>query len=178
MSRFVLSHTLPALLLCALAAAAGCQREAEPAPAGALPELTGEVLGPKPGPGKAPSKVDNPFGMEPNVLTEGRRLFVWYNCYGCHGGRAGGGMGPSLRDAAWMYGNADQDIFNSISQGRPHGMPAWGLVLPDEQIWKLTAYIKSMGTAMEPKKPPENPVFPKPPPRRDVKGVRAGGGPN
>jgi cytochrome c oxidase cbb3-type subunit III len=142
------------------------------------PDVPGRILGPKPGPGKARSAVDNPYGDDPAVLTDGRRLFLWFNCYGCHGGRAGGGMGPSLRDAAWLYGKADQDIFNSIYEGRPHGMPAWGTMLPESQIWKLTAYIQSLGTADEPQPPPPNPVFRDPPPRRDVKGVEAGEGEN
>ncbi|MCW8195836.1 c-type cytochrome [Proteobacteria bacterium 005FR1] len=156
--------SLSALLVLTLLAA--CERrEAEPAPAGALPEVTGKevtgkLLGPQPGPDRPIPKANNPFPMEQNVLTEGRRLFVWYNCYGCHGGRAGGGMGPSLRDETWLYGGKDQDIYNSIAEGRPHGMPAWGPKLPQEQIWKLTAYIQSLGTPLEPKKPPENPVMP------------------
>jgi mono/diheme cytochrome c family protein len=77
-------------------------------------------------------------------------------------------MGPSLRDAQWRYGFRDQDIFNSVAEGRQHGMPAWGTKLPAEQIWKITAYIKSMGTKYEPKRPPPNPVFPYPPPYRDL----------
>ena len=152
----------------------GCdQPEAERASASSTPEVVGRLLGPQPGPDRPLPDRANPFEMERNVLTEGRRLFVWYNCYGCHGGRGGGGMGPSLRDAAWMYGSKDQDIFNSIAEGRPHGMPAWGVDLPEQQIWKLTAYIQSMGTGMEPKPPPANPVFPNPPPRRDIPGVQA-----
>lgn len=162
----------------ALIAAATQAQDAEPAPASTLPDAQSkrEVIGPQPGPdGPLPSK-ENPYKGDKQAIVEGRRLFVWFNCSGCHGGRAGGGMGPSLRDAAWMYGNSHQDIFNSISEGRPHGMPAWGTKLPVEQIWKLTAYVKSMNTDKEPAKPPENPVFPNPPPRRDVKGVTAGGG--
>ncbi len=117
----------------------------------------------QPGPNRPLAKTSNPYGMDANVLNEGRRLFIWFNCYGCHGGRAGGGMGPSLRDPDWLYGNTDQAIFNSIAEGRQHGMPAWGTKLPDEEMWKITAYIKSMGTEAEPDAPPANPVFPKSP---------------
>ena len=59
-------------------------------------------------------------------MSEGRELFVRMNCSGCHGGRAGGGMGPSLRDEDWLYGNTDQQIFSTILEGRAHGMPSWG----------------------------------------------------
>jgi cytochrome c oxidase cbb3-type subunit 3 len=95
----------------------------------------------------------NPFADNAVALTEGRTLFVQYNCAGCHGGHAGGGMGPSLRDVVWIYGNSDAHIFDSIAEGRAHGMPAWGTKLPQEQIWKLVAYIQSLRTPQEPQPP-------------------------
>ena len=55
------------------------------------------------------------------AIAEGRQLFVQMNCSGCHGGRAGGGMGPSLRDVDWIYGDTDAQIFDSIAEGRAHG---------------------------------------------------------
>lgn len=58
-------------------------------------------------------------------------------------------MGPSLRDEVWIYGNRDDQIFDSIAQGRANGMPAWGSKIPREQIWELVAYIKSMRTPQE-----------------------------
>ena len=63
-------------------------------------------------------------------------------------------MGPSLRDEVWIYGGDDAHIFDSITQGRANGMPSWGSKLPQEQIWKLAAYIRSMRTPLEPD-PPE-----------------------
>lgn len=108
------------------------------------------AVGPIPG---APENVqyrENPYGTDPVALQDGRRLFNWYNCSGCHGGHAGGGMGPSLRDPVWLYGNRDDQIFNTIAYGRSNGMPAWGTKIPQAQIWELVAYIKSMGTPLEP----------------------------
>jgi cytochrome c oxidase cbb3-type subunit 3 len=87
------------------------------------------------------------------AIAEGRKLFLWYNCAGCHGGHAGGGMGPSLRDPVWLYGSSDAQIFDSIAQGRAHGMPAWGTKVPEQQIWKLVVYIKSLRTPQEPDPP-------------------------
>ena len=131
-------------------------RRSEPATTAA------KAIGRPPGPPRARVTVTNPLAGKLAAAVEGRRLFLWYNCYGCHGGRAGGGMGPSLRDAVWLYGSTDQDIFNSIADGRPHGMPAWGLMLPEEQIWQLTAYIRLLGSQNEPDPPPRNPVLPDP----------------
>jgi cytochrome c oxidase cbb3-type subunit 3 len=87
-------------------------------------------------------------------MGEGRQLFVRFNCSGCHGGRAGGGMGPSLRDVIWLYGNSDAQLFSSIAEGRAHGMPSWHTRLTADQIWKLVTYIKSLRTRDEPQAPP------------------------
>jgi cytochrome c oxidase cbb3-type subunit 3 len=62
-------------------------------------------------------------------------------------------MGPSLRDTLWYYGGDDPSIFASITEGRQHGMPAWGSKLPRDQIWKLVAYIQSLRTPNEPDPP-------------------------
>jgi cytochrome c oxidase cbb3-type subunit 3 len=64
-------------------------------------------------------------------------------------------MGPSLRDNVWLYGNRDDQIFSSIAQGRSNGMPSWGSRIPEDQIWQIVAYIKSMRTPQEPDPPVE-----------------------
>ena len=146
-SIFIIATSVLALML------AGCEaRPIEIAPVGANPPVRTPV-GPIPGPAIAVQLKTNPYAQDPIALAEGRKLFVWYNCAGCHGGHAGGGMGPSLRDVTWIYGNSDDHIFSSIAEGRAHGMPAWGTKLPEEQIWKLVAYIKSMRTELEPQPP-------------------------
>jgi cytochrome c oxidase cbb3-type subunit III len=93
----------------------------------------------------------NPDAGNAAAAAQGRQLFVAYNCSGCHGGRAGGGMGPNLRDStARIYGNSDTQLFSTISEGRPAGMPAWGAKLPASEIWKLITYIRTLGTPEEP----------------------------
>src|SRR4051812_32558151 len=116
--------------VCALAAvlvfaACGNQEGPDATSRGTLP--TGRVpVGPVPGPGtREQQQVSNPYADDAAATTAGRRLFVQFNCYGCHGGHAGGGMGPSLRDPDWIYGNADSQIFDSIASGRANGMPAF-----------------------------------------------------
>jgi cytochrome c oxidase cbb3-type subunit 3 len=76
-------------------------------------------------------------------LAEGKRLFVWFNCVGCHA-NGGGGMGPSLMDAAWRYGSEPAAIYASIVDGRPNGMPAYGHRIPQRQVLQLTAYVRSL----------------------------------
>ena len=36
-------------------------------------------------------------------LSEGKRLYTWFNCNGCHA-KGGGGSGPPLMDDRWIYG--------------------------------------------------------------------------
>ena len=64
-------------------------------------------------------------------------------------------MGPSLRDRVWIYGDRDDQIYDSIEQGRANGMPAWGSKIPELQIWELVSYIKSLRTPQEPDPPVE-----------------------
>ena len=64
-------------------------------------------------------------------------------------------MGPSLRDKTWIYGDEDAQIFDSIAEGRANGMPSWGSRIPENQIWELVAYIKSIRTPQEPDPPVE-----------------------
>lgn len=109
-------------------------------------------VGPMPGVGE-PEPVANPLADDATARMDGRRYFVQFNCSGCHGGHAGGGMGPSLRDPAWIYGGDGGDIYDSIAQGRAHGMPAWGKLLPADVIWRITAYVQSLRTSEEPEPP-------------------------
>ena len=77
------------------------------------------------------------------AISEGQRLFSWYNCAGCHF-HGGGGIGPPLMDDLWIYGSEPQNIHATIIQGRPNGMPAFGGRIPDYQVWQLAAYVRSL----------------------------------
>ena len=77
------------------------------------------------------------------MLSEGKRLFSAYNCNGCHS-MGGGGMGPALMDEKWIYGGQPEQIFSTIVEGRPNGMPSFRDRVPDSQIWQLAAYVRSM----------------------------------
>src|SRR5438132_8206017 len=146
-------HSRRASLSIAVAAAAfvaaACQYTPGDTAAGGAPPAIRTPVGPVPGPLQHPFRQPNPYTPESGGATEGRELFVRMNCSGCHGGRAGGGMGPSLRDVDWLYGDAEAQIFSSIAEGRAHGMPAWGTKLNEDQGWKLVAYIKSLRTPKE-----------------------------
>ena len=137
----------------AAVAAAACQGPPEPVSAASFPPGVNSPVGPLPGPAEHGAGVPNPFAEDENGLADGRRYFVEYNCAGCHGDHGGGGMGPSLRDEQWLYGDSHERVAKSIAEGRAYGMPAWGAMLTNEQVWQITAYIKAMRTASEPQPP-------------------------
>lgn len=92
-----------------------------------------------------PDQIPNPLEHDASAVTDGQRLFGKMNCAGCHGYTGKGGMGPDLTDGHWRYGGTPVQIFKSIYEGRPQGMPAWGRALPQRSIWELTSYIESLG---------------------------------
>jgi cytochrome c oxidase cbb3-type subunit 3 len=154
---YALRHGLLVAALPLAMLLAGCQRQSNQDntvvnTGSSVPQAP---VGPVPGPNPPPDMRPGPYTGDPVGQVQGRELFVRYNCSGCHGGRGGGGMGPSLRDKDWIYGSSDADIFDSISQGRAHGMPAWGTRVPEQQLWKLVAYIDSMRKPGEPDAPRE-----------------------
>ena len=77
------------------------------------------------------------------AVTTGKRLFSQYNCSGCHSS-GGGGMGPGLMDSEWIYGGRLEQIHQTLVEGRPNGMPAWGGKIPDQQLWQISAYVRSL----------------------------------
>lgn len=142
-----------AALLSLAALACGCHEDPNDyAKTGAIPAVATPV-GPIPGPGEEPEATASPYKASPEILQDGRRLFVRWNCSGCHGGHGGGGMAPSLRDKDWIYGNSDAHIYDSIVEGRAHGMPAWATHITEPEVWKVVAYIQSMRTDREPEPP-------------------------
>jgi cytochrome c oxidase cbb3-type subunit 3 len=91
-----------------------------------------------------PPRPANPVEGQAQALQRGMTYFVSFNCVGCHAPNGGGGMGPSLSNSYFLYGGEPADIYLSIFQGRPNGMPAWGTMLPDSAIWDIVAYISSI----------------------------------
>jgi len=95
-------------------------------------------------PGSKPTPDRSHLGENAYAVNQGKRLFRWYNCSGCHGGGGGGGMGATLSDAGWRYGHEPAAIYATIVEGRPNGMPAFGGRIPDDQVWQLVAYVRSL----------------------------------
>jgi cytochrome c oxidase cbb3-type subunit 3 len=100
----------------------------------------------QPGAPSAPPPSDPRAGdYEGNAyqLAQGQRYYKWFNCNGCHF-NGGGGIGPALMDSKWIYGGEIDQIYASIYRGRPNGMPAWKDKIPEQQIWQIAAYVRSL----------------------------------
>jgi cytochrome c oxidase cbb3-type subunit III len=85
----------------------------------------------------------NDAEQEAAAISQGQQLYNYFNCVGCHA-HGGGGMGPPLMDDTWLYGYEPQQVFASIVQGRPNGMPSFGGKIAENQIWELVAFVRSM----------------------------------
>ncbi|MEA2706297.1 MAG: cytochrome c oxidase cbb3-type subunit [Gemmatimonadaceae bacterium] len=93
-----------------------------------------------------PLLIKNPYEGDKAAIGTGGKLFIAYNCLDCHGADGSGAMGPSFQDGRWHFGGAPGEVFESIYQGRPDGMPAWGGRISNDQIWMLTAYVRSLSS--------------------------------
>lgn len=140
--RYLTSTTLAAIALLAACSKTGEDR---------LPSVeatSGGVIDTALTPGSGQSLVTDDaradaYFNNADAVTTGKRLFNQYNCSGCHS-NGGGGMGPALMDGAWIYGSRLAQIHQTLVEGRPNGMPAWGGKIPDLQLWQIAAYVRSM----------------------------------
>ncbi|HUQ20808.1 MAG TPA: c-type cytochrome [Gemmatimonadaceae bacterium] len=145
MSASVTRRLSPVLVLTALVLTS-CKREERrfrEEPPASNPSSTTTLSTLQPGPTVREVKTHGPYQQNAYMVNEGKALFNQMNCVGCHA-NGGGGMGPPLMDDEWIYGSDPQQIFSSIAQGRPNGMPAWAAVLSSDQIWRLVGYVQSM----------------------------------
>ncbi|HEY6231028.1 MAG TPA: c-type cytochrome [Pyrinomonadaceae bacterium] len=97
----------------------------------------------QPGSTTTPAGIRNEYEENAYALSEGKRLYSAYNCNGCHA-QGGGGMGPPLMDGLWIYGGKPEQVFSTIVEGRPNGMPSFRQKVPEFQVWQLAAYVRSM----------------------------------
>lgn len=85
-------------------------------------------------PGKYVGKAD--------AIAEGKAEFAT-TCAACHMADASGGIGPNLK-VALRYGSTPDNLFESITKGRPNGMPPFQQQLGNEKALKVVAFIESL----------------------------------
>lgn len=97
---------------------------------------------PPPAADKAPAAAAS-GEKHPADAAAGADLFA-QSCAMCHGAEGKGGIGPDLTSANYIYGNSTAAVKESITNGRPKGMPAFGNQLSQEQIDNLVAHVLSL----------------------------------
>lgn len=98
--------------------------------------------------------VRNPLSATEDVVRAGGKLYA-DNCSSCHGprGMGGGEAGKSLNPSPALLAHliqmpmaVDSYLMWSISEGGVEfktGMPAFNGVISEQEIWKITTYMRS-----------------------------------
>lgn len=87
----------------------------------------------------------------PADIARGRALFAGTCGAYCHktpsaaaAAAAGKADAPYLFDCDWLFGGSDQEIFHTITHGvAGTRMVAFGGAIPDQDVWRIVAYLKS-----------------------------------
>lgn len=134
------------LVVVAALTLSACEREArrfkEIPAASSRPESV-KITQLEPGAPSPQAPMLSPYTENAYGIAQGKVLFYAYNCNGCHA-NGGGGIGPPLMDEKWIYGAMPDQIYSTIAQGRPNGMPAFGAKVPSQQVWQLVSYVQSL----------------------------------
>jgi mono/diheme cytochrome c family protein len=95
---------------------------------------------------ETPADQKNPFSGDAPAIAAGKAIFE-AACTGyCHTtvNSTRAGRCPNLFDCEWKHGGTDGEIFHTMSAGVPNTeMVGFKGRLPDEILWKITAYLRS-----------------------------------
>src|SRR5262249_54494980 len=76
---------------------------------------------------------------------QGAALFQLHCSY-CHGARGEGGRGADLTTGQYRHGGSDVELYSTVRHGIPGTeMPA--VRATDEEVWKMVAFVKKLGSA-------------------------------
>jgi cytochrome c oxidase cbb3-type subunit 3 len=76
-------------------------------------------------------------------LNAGKKIFIT-NCASCHAEDGTGGIGVSLVDNEWLYGNTINNIFKTITYGAQNGMQAWKEQLNPIERQQVASFVLSL----------------------------------
>jgi len=88
--------------------------------------------------------------------VEGASLFQTHCSY-CHGAKGEGGRGPDLTTGIYRRGGTDENLFSTIRNGIP-GTEMPVVRATDDEVWKMVAFVKRLGSAGLNEKAPGDPV--------------------
>lgn len=79
-------------------------------------------------------------------LSKGKALFET-NCVTCHNPKGEGNIGPNLTDKNWIYGYDIKDVFKTVKNGTPNGMPEHNSKFNPVQIQQVASFVLSLPEA-------------------------------
>jgi putative heme-binding domain-containing protein len=88
------------------------------------------------------TEIEKKYISNPEAVTAGKELYL-LSCSGCHGPNGEGGRGPNLLTGRQMRRMNHQRLFDTIRNGLP-GTDMPPFALPDEETWKITAFVRSL----------------------------------
>ncbi len=91
-----------------------------------------------------PATAATPRFDAPSDIARGRSIFIGTCGAYCHKINGANGDAPNLFDCDWLHGGSDDEVFHTISHGvSGTRMVAFGGAIPDEDIRRIVAYLKS-----------------------------------
>ena len=96
----------------------------------------------------------NPFTSDADI-QQGAALFQTHCSY-CHGSFGEGGRGADLTAGIYRRGGRDPELYTSIRYGIP-GTEMAPVRVTDDEVWKLVAYVKRLGSQGMLEKAPGDP---------------------
>jgi len=84
---------------------------------------------------RADEGLTDPYMGQPSAIADGDDIYH-SKCIICHGLK--GGRGPNL----FATKLTDEQFMEVVINGRK-GMPAWGLRLSPDDVWKIHAFLKA-----------------------------------
>jgi cytochrome c oxidase cbb3-type subunit 3 len=81
---------------------------------------------------------------KPQAETAAGKELYANHCAACHGAAGKGGIGPDLTRSDYKYGRTPEAVAESIRNGRPAGMPAFGSQLSAAETESLAAFVLAL----------------------------------
>jgi cytochrome c oxidase cbb3-type subunit 3 len=83
------------------------------------------------------------YSGDKEAIKEGREIFA-NTCAPCHNADATGAIGPNLTTLTLKYGSTRNDLYETITKGRPNGMPSFLPQIGSEKISKVIAFLETL----------------------------------
>ena len=83
------------------------------------------------------------YSDDKEAIKEGKEIFAT-TCAPCHNADATGGIGPNLTAAKLKYGSTRNDLYETVTKGRPGGMPSFLPQIGAEKISKVIAFLETL----------------------------------